>query len=114
MNDNHRTVPTQFAPDTSFEVTPVPAAPFGRAEERALERLKSDLLRELLGESSDLEFDALYRRAANEAAGLAWLTPYPVLVFPGLFEELTQNARTRGLRQEQIRRRSQDLLALAA
>lgn len=114
MNENHTRVPTHFAPDTSFSVTPLAAAPFRATQERELDRLKFELLRELLNEAMAPEFNPLYRRAANEAAGLAWLTPYPLLVFPGLFEELARAARMQALRQEQIRRRSQELLALAA
>ncbi len=114
MNEHHTNVPPHFAPDTSFAVPPLPTAPFRAAQERELERLKHGLLREFLTETPDPEFNSLYRRAANEAAGLAWLTPYPLLVFPGLFEELARAARARGLRQERIRRRSQGLLALAA
>jgi len=32
----------------------------------------------------------------NEAAALAWITPYPALVFPGLFEEKAEAALTPG------------------
>src|SRR5262249_13711484 len=31
--------------------------------------------------------------AANRAAELAWVTPYPLLVFPCLFEEMAQEMR---------------------
>lgn len=32
------------------------------------------------------------RRAANEAAALALVTPFPLLVFPGLFQEKADKA----------------------
>ena len=31
--------------------------------------------------------------AANQATGLAWESPYPLLVFPCLFEEMVQSVR---------------------
>ncbi len=114
MNENHTRVPTRFAPDTRFTVTPLPAASARAAQGRELERLKYGLLEEFVNETPAPELNALYRQAANEAAGLAWLTPYPLLVFPGLFEELARAARMQASRQERIRRRSQEFLALAA
>ncbi len=50
-------------------------------------------------------------RTANEAAALAWVTRYPLLVFPALFEEMAETALLRAERQEQIRQRSRELLA---
>jgi hypothetical protein len=111
MNTNYNRVRTQFAPETRFEVTPVPSVPFRGVRETELERLKNRLLLQLLNETARPEFNALFRRAANEAAGLAWLTPYPALVFPGLFEEKARAALGRGLHQEQVRQRSLELLA---
>jgi len=111
MNTNCNRVRTQFAPETRFEVTPVPPVPFRGARETGFERLKNRLLLQLLNETARPEFNALFRRAANEAAGLAWLTPYPSLVFPGLFEEKARAAFGRGLHQEQVRQRSLELLA---
>lgn len=113
MNANVTRVRTEFAPETRFEVVPSPTVPFRGTPEADLERLKAGLLRQLLRETPYPEFNALFRRAANEAAGLAWLTPYPLLVFPALFEEKTQAAVKHGLRQEFIRRRSLELIAYA-
>ena len=113
MNANYNRVRTQFAPETRFEVTPVPPVPFRGARETELEQLKNRLLVRLLNEPARPEFNALFRRAANEAAGLAWLTPYPLLVFPSLFEEKARTAFGRGLHQEQVRQRSLELLAEA-
>lgn len=55
-----------------------------------LHQLKRKLLRGVLEATPG---PALYKRlcgAANQAAGLAWETAHPVLVFPCLFEELVQ------------------------
>jgi hypothetical protein len=111
MNANMRRLRTKFARETRFEVIPAAAGPSRGRLETDLERLKTELLRQLLRETPYPEFDALFRRAANEAAALAWLAPYPLLVFPGLFEEKTQAAVKHGLRQEYIRRRSLELMA---
>jgi hypothetical protein len=104
-------VRTEFATDTRFEVIPEPAAPFRGTLETDLERLKAKLLAKLLRETPYPEFYALLRRAANEAAGLAWLTPFPLLVFPALLDEKAQEAVKQGLLQECIRRRSLELFA---
>lgn len=112
MNATYRRVPTEFGPETRFEVKPVPPAPFRATQESELERLKNRLLREQLGELPGTEFTVPLRRAANEAASLAWLTPYPLLVFPVLFEERTQAALLRARRQQCVRERSLELLAV--
>ena len=113
MNTNYSRVRPQFAPETRFEVTSAPPVPFRGARDTELERLKNRLLLQLLNETARPEFNALFRRAANEAAGLAWFTAYPLLVFPGLFEEKTRAALERGLHQQQVRQRSLELLAEA-
>jgi hypothetical protein len=88
----------------------VPAVPFRGGQETELDRLKTRLLQQLLKETPDPEFKASLRRAANEAAALAWMTPYPLLVLPTLFEEKTRTARLQTIRQARIRARSRDLL----
>lgn len=110
MNRNYRTVPTSFGPDTRFEVTPAAAAPFRATQETELERLKNRLLLATL-EEADPDNNVYLRRAANEAAALAWVTPYPLLVFPTLFAEKTDAALLQAARQVSIRRRSLELLA---
>jgi len=111
MNTNYRRVPTEFGPETGFEVRPAPA-PFRRLEENQLERLKSELLGERLGEATEPRFNSYLRRAANEAAALAWVTPYPLLVFPALFEEKAESALARAIRQEDVRERSRELMVV--
>jgi hypothetical protein len=111
MNENYRRVPTKFAPETGFEVRPAPPAPFRARQEAELERLKARLLSEQLALRLAPTLEAQLRRAAAEAAALAWVTRYPLLVFPALFEEMTDAASLRAERQEQVRERSRDLLA---
>ena len=112
MNANYRKVPTRFGPETGFEVKPVSPAPFRARQEAELERLKARLLSERLEALGDPEVGGQLRRAANEAAALAWVTRYPVLLFPVLFEEKTETALLRAERQEQVRQRSRELLAV--
>ena len=108
---NYRRVPTKFGPETGFEVKPSPPAPFRARQEAELERLKARLLAERLERRGEPQLDSYLRRAANEAAALAWVTHYPLLVFPALFEEKAETALLRAERQEQIRQRSRELLA---
>jgi len=112
MNAKYRLVPTRFGPETGFEVKPVPPAPFRARQENELERLKARLLAERLAVLCNPQSGSQLRRAANEAAALAWVTRYPLLVFPALFEEKAEAALLRAERQEQVRQRSRELLAV--
>ena len=112
MNANYRRVPTQFGPETGFEVKPAPAAPLQARQEAELERLKTRLLAERLETRWNPQADGQLRRAANEAAALAWVTRYPLLVFPALFAEKAEAALLQSERQEQVRQRSRELLAV--
>lgn len=85
-----------------------------RSEELELERLKTRLLRQALEKNESPMLVTRLRRAANEAAGIAWLEPHPLLVFPTLFEEKALHARRSAFRQETIRARSSDHRVLSA
>lgn len=110
MNANYGRVPTRFGPDTRFEVRPVPPAPFRATLEDTLERLKGRLLRGFLNDFTPPAANGYVRRAANEAAALAWVTPYPLLMFPELFKEKAGAALLQAERQERVRRRSRELM----
>jgi hypothetical protein len=112
MKMNYKTVPTRFGPETRFELRPGPPAPFRVTEENELERLKSRLLASRVRELSNPLHNAYARRAANEASALAWVTPYPLLVFPALFDEKLTLALLQAERQTAIRQRSLELLAV--
>ncbi|MEY2465858.1 MAG: hypothetical protein QOD03_379 [Verrucomicrobiota bacterium] len=112
MNANYRRVPTRFAPETRFEVKPVPPATFRATQETELERLKNRLLLQFLSDAANPQFNGYVRRAANEAAALAWVTPFPLLVFPELFEEKTETALLQAAKQISVRERSLELLAV--
>ena len=112
MNANYRRVPTEFGPEERFEVRPAPPAPFRAEQINRFERLKDELLVERLESVWEPELNSHVRRAANEAAALAWVTRYPLLLFPVLFDEKAEAALARAARQEEILARSRELLAV--
>jgi len=101
----------RFAREVRFGVKTTPSR---WQETSELELLKQRLLQQLLEETMDAEENLLLRRAANDAAALAWSTAHPVLLFPELFREKAQAARLQRERQGRIRRRSRILLEEAA
>src|SRR5215831_17400924 len=111
MNIRHQTIPTEFGPETRFDLEPI-VAPFRAVQANRFELLKGRLLSERLDEIWEPAFISQVRRAANDAAALAWVTPYPLLVFPVLFEEKTDSAIAVARRQEQVRRQTRNLLVL--
>ena len=93
---------------------PDAAAPFRVAQEAELEALKERLLRDVLAETSARpDLNLAYRRAANEAASLAWLSPFPLLFFPALFAERVSEARARANRQRDVLTRTARCEAVA-
>jgi hypothetical protein len=106
MNKNKTFVPTEFGPETRFELRTSPPALFRATQETEFERLKNKLLAQQLTEATP-ELNVPLRRAANDAAALAWATVFPLLVFPVLFEEKTEAAVLRAERQARIYANSQ-------
>jgi hypothetical protein len=111
MNANSKRVRTRFAPETRFRVRPVQAAAARAIQEAEFERLKSRLLRERLEGVVEPGLNGYVDGAAKEAAALAWVTPYPLLVFPVLFSEQAEAALVRARRQQRVSRISRLLLA---
>lgn len=87
--------------------------PGRRIHDQELLRLRGRLLRPLLGETDNPMLQAGLKRAAAEAESLAWLTPFPLLVLPGLFEEKTREARHYAIRQANLRESSREWLGHA-
>lgn len=112
MSSTRKVLRTEFGPDSRFEVNPLPAAPFRAGYEDELEQLKNRLLADRLGEARSPDDNSQLRRAANEAAALAWLTKYPLLVFPVLFEEKVDTSLAQAEQQDRVRRISRELLAV--
>ncbi len=112
MNNHQQKRAGRFGPEPRFEVPPVAPAAFRAAQDTQLEGLKNRLLRQALDDLTLPQANAFVRRAANEAAAVAWDTHFPLLVFPGLFEEKTAAVRLQVERQASVRRRSRELLAV--
>ena len=88
--------------------------PFRATQSTELDRLKERLLQELLSQAADRpELNPAYRRAANDAMSLAWVTPFPLLFLPALLEEKAAEARQRMQRQEQVHQRTAGWKAVA-
>lgn len=111
MNADKNRVATRFGPATRFKLRPAPPAPFRANLESDFELLKNRLLDEHLAANGAAELNAPVRRAANEAAALAWVTRYPLLVFPALFEEKIAFAMRQAERQARIYANSRELIA---
>ena len=112
MKRRNKRVATRFEPDTRFMVKPAPAAPLHANQETELERLKNRLLQERLARINETELNVRLQRAANEAAAVAWMTTFPLLVFPALFEELAHTAVLQAGQQAYVRKRSRALLVV--
>jgi hypothetical protein len=113
MKKNKTTkIATRFAPELRFELRPVPPAPFRATQETEFERLKNRLLTQELTQATAPGFPALLRRAANDAAALAWDTVFPLLVFPVLFEEKAEVALRQLKKQARIYRNSRELFTV--
>ena len=106
-----RTGTDGFAPSALFDSGAPPDVNYRATETTELERLKHRLLREKLADETNGELTVPLRRAANEAAALAWVTTHPLLVFPALFEEKARITRRQFERQLVVRARSRELMA---
>jgi hypothetical protein len=84
MKSTKSRVRLRFAPENTGEPL---ATPNRAGIETDFERLKCRLLARQLAELERPDLIATARRAANEAAALASITFYPLLLFPALFEE---------------------------
>jgi protoporphyrinogen oxidase len=110
MKNPYGKVRTRFGREVRFDVAPTP---FRAAETTQLDNLKDRLLRQFLDQTNDPGQNTALRRAANDAVALAWVTQYPLLVFPTLLEEKARAALLQAERQARIRARSHNLLKAA-
>lgn len=107
MKTRKQNAPTQLAQGKSTQ-------PDGAVQENEFEKLKGRLLRRLLDDAIQPELNTPLRRAANDAAALAWTTSFPLLFFPALLEEKARCARLQLQKQSYVRLRSETLLVEAA
>jgi hypothetical protein len=108
---SNKVVAPEFGGEGRFNLELTGAGQARVARQDELEVLKAILLEERLENAWGEETEAL-RRAANDAAALAWLTPFPTLVFPELFEERAARAIAVADRQAEVRKTSRELLAV--
>ena len=99
----------RFDTPKRFEVATMFAAPLRDARENALEHFKNRLLLSTLDATGDADLYAPLRRAANEAAAVAWMTPFPLLFLPALFDEKVAAACRQFERAQNVRARSRRL-----
>ncbi len=113
MNATEYRLPARFEEETRFEVT-VPSVPSRGEMERHLESLKDRVLEKLLAEAPLNASHEPLRQAVSEAATLAWMTSFPLLVLPVLAEEKVATARFKAGIQARIREKSPLFMDLAA
>src|ERR1700691_1587681 len=82
----YKRVQPRFEAETRFEIGPLAPVPVRGTGETELEQLKARLLRALLAPVAEPELNTALQRAADEAASVAWFTPFPLLFFPTLLE----------------------------
>jgi len=112
MTKQIRKVTTRTGFEDRFEGLIAATTPFRALQQDRFELLRDELESRRLEELYEASQAGLVRRAANEAAAVAWTTPYPLLVFPALFEEKWELALMQQERQDQVWQRSRVLLAL--
>lgn len=92
----------RFRRETRFDLTPRFDSLAGAAERHEFEQLKSRLLKPVLHDGLSPALRKQLRLAANEAAAVAWTTPYPLLVLPVLLDEKANEVHQYTLRQEEV------------
>ena len=102
----------EFEPGTRLDLNPVFGGGLQARSIAALEVLKQRLLEQTARARSDSATLSCLRRAAEEAASLAWTTPFPLLVLPELFAEKAAEACVRSQRQRDMRQRGLGLTGL--
>ncbi|MBC8001772.1 MAG: hypothetical protein H7X97_04210 [Opitutaceae bacterium] len=107
MKTRCKRLKSSFERDISLELDHEIIVPSKERLDARLEAFKNRLLKRILDEAPTVAFRAPLRRAANEAAALVWLTPYPLLLLPVLMDEKARVACEQIARQKQINLRSQ-------
>ena len=106
----NRKLNAYFDPETEFEAELLKGEPL----KQAFAGLQDALVTETLDQTNTLALHTPVKHAANEAAGLAWTTAFPLLVFPTLFQEKLDGVRKRQDRAERIKAQTSDLLMESA
>ena len=112
MKEEYKRIEARFGPEASFELRPISVTPFRAVLADRFEALRTELLVDYLKRLWDPKLNSEVRRAANEAAALAHLTAYPVLVYPILFEEKVKEAVQEYTAPKRVREGACELIAL--
>lgn len=110
MTNRYYRLPAQFGPPVEFELKPAPGVVSREREKLQFQRLQDRLLQEAGAGTQHTAVQRNLKRAAIEAAAIAWTTPFPLLVWPTLFLERAEAIRFQTERQEEILKRSEVLL----
>ena len=108
ISNTKQQVPTRFGRETRFDLTlSFPCLSIEQTQS-AFQQLKARLLQPVLEKAAQAP---VVRRqlklAANEAAAVAWTTPFPLLVLPLLLEEKAAEVEEHAARQEQVHQATQ-------
>jgi hypothetical protein len=95
-------VPTHFARATRFDLEPRFAPLTAQHVQIRFESLKKRLLQPVLNAEPDAGLRRQLRLASNEAAAVAWTTPFPLLFLPALMEEKTAEVHSYVARQQAV------------
>lgn len=109
-----RSLPVRFDPETRFDLPTESTSVSYDSVDHEFARMKETMLEQNQA-TTEFRFEQdLIRFAVNEAEALAWTSPFPLLVFPALTQEKTDQARKHFQKQQEIWRRSQTLLSNVA
>ncbi len=100
---NYKATTEYAAPRLPQLAVEVPPASGAYACTATLAHLKNRLLRETLEAAPSETSAKILRLAATEAEAQAWLTRFPLLTFPLLFEEKEREVRSYFARQARLR-----------
>jgi hypothetical protein len=101
---------TRFYRETQFVLEPKFASLTSDRVHGTFEHLKARLLQPVLTTTLDPDLRRHLRLAANEAAAVAWTTPFPLLILPVLLEEKTAEAHNYVARQREVQDATQALV----
>lgn len=98
-----------FDPETEFETEILSGEPL----KETFATLHEALVAQTIQETETLGLHPRVKQAASEAAGLAWTTGFPLLVFPALFQEKVHRARREQEKAQRIKAETAELMELA-
>jgi hypothetical protein len=109
-NNNSR-LDRRFAPDGMFDVPTanVRLADYGKRFEKLQQELVDHLFQDPMNNLLRQELE----RVANDAAAVAWATPFPLLFFPVVLNEKVDAQRFQDERQNRIEKQSRVLFESA-